>query len=72
MTETTTRTYTVQGMTCDHCARSVHEEVSEVAGVETVSVELAGGRVEVAGIDIDDEAVRAAVEEAGYELAGAR
>jgi copper chaperone CopZ len=69
---TETRTYTVRGMTCDHCALSVQEEVSEVAGVGSVVVDLADGRVEVAGTNVSDDEVRAAVEEAGYELAGAR
>jgi copper chaperone len=72
MTETTIRTYTVHGMTCDHCALSVKDEVSEVAGVEEVAVDLADGRVEVAGANISDDQVRAAVEEAGYELAESR
>jgi copper chaperone len=61
--------YTVSGMTCDHCAVSVTEEVSEVAGVRSVDVDLASGRMTVSGEDISDEAVRAAVAEAGYEVA---
>jgi len=72
MTDTTIRTYTVQGMTCDHCALSVKEEVSEVAGVEDVQVDLADGRVDVAGTDVSEDAVRAAVEEAGYRLVESR
>jgi len=72
MTETETRTYAVQGMTCDHCAASVNEEVSEVAGVESVAVDLASGRLEVVGASVGDDEVRAAVEEAGYELAAGR
>jgi copper chaperone len=72
MTETTTRTYTVHGMTCDHCAASVNEEVTEVAGVARVAVDLASGRLEVTGESVSDEEVRAAVEEAGYELAAER
>lgn len=65
---TETRGYTVQGMTCSHCALSVREEVSEVAGVHGVDVDLASGRVTVTGRDISDEAVRAAVADAGYEV----
>jgi copper chaperone len=74
MTETTatTRTYTVRGMTCDHCVASVNEEVSELAGVDRVEVDLASGRLEVTGSAISDDEVRAAVEEAGYELAADR
>lgn len=62
-------TYTVKGMTCDHCVRAVTAEVGRVAGVTDVSVDLASGRVTVtAGGAVDAAAVRAAVEEAGYEL----
>jgi copper ion binding protein len=61
-------TYTVQGMTCEHCVRRVTEEVGEVEGVETVDVDLASGRLTVTGSP-DDEAVRAAVAEAGYSVA---
>lgn len=63
------RTYTVTGMTCNHCVLSVREEVEEVPGVTAVDVDLATGRLAVAGTDVDDEAVRAAVAEAGYEVA---
>lgn len=62
------KTYIVSGMTCSHCVASVTEEVSEVAGVERVDVELESGRVVVQGDSIDDAAVRAAVDEAGYEV----
>lgn len=67
-----TRAYNVRGMSCDHCAASVNEEVSEVEGVAGVTVDLASGRLEVTGAAISDERVRAAVEEAGYELAADR
>jgi copper chaperone len=62
-----TREYIVRGMTCEHCVLSVTEEVSEVPGVENVDVDLAAGRLVVRG-DVTDEAVSAAVSEAGYEL----
>jgi copper chaperone len=62
------REYAVKGMTCEHCVLSVTEEVSEVAGVEEVHVDLATGRLLVHG-DADDLAVRAAVTAAGYEVA---
>ncbi|MBP2436546.1 heavy-metal-associated domain-containing protein [Microbacterium amylolyticum] len=65
----TTHTYTVQGMTCQHCVMSVTEEVSDIAGVEKVAVDLATGRLDVTADTIDDDAVRAAVVEAGYALA---
>ena len=60
--------YTVQGMTCAHCVASVTEEITEVAGVTAVDVDLASGRVKVTGEGVDDAAVRAAVDEAGYEV----
>jgi copper chaperone len=63
-----TRTYTVAGMTCEHCVASVREEVSEVAGVRSVDVDLESGRLVVAGEAFTDDAVTAAVEEAGYAL----
>jgi copper chaperone len=68
-TPTETREYVVHGMTCDHCVLSVREEVSEVAGVRSVDVDLASGRLTVEGDGVSDDAVKAAVEEAGYEVA---
>jgi copper chaperone len=62
-------TYAVEGMTCEHCVRSVTEEVADVAGVERVEVDLASGRLVVHGTGVDDAAVRAAVDEAGYAVA---
>jgi copper chaperone len=68
-----TSTYTVKGMTCEHCVRWVTEEVAAVVGVSGVEVDLASGRVTVASDrPVDDAAVRAAVEEAGYEVAAGR
>ena len=67
---TQTHTFTVTGMTCGHCVASVTEEVSELAGVEHVDVDLATGAVTVTSTTpLEDDAVRAAVEEAGYALA---
>ncbi len=63
------QTYTVSGMTCGHCVQSVSSEVAKVAGVTGVDVDLATGRVRVDSDEpVDDSAVRAAVEEAGYEV----
>lgn len=63
-------TYTVTGMTCDHCVASVTEEVGEIDGVQDVVVDLSSGAVTVTSTEpLDDERVRAAVEEAGYKLA---
>lgn len=62
-----THEFVVEGMTCEHCKASVTEEVSEVAGVQDVQVDLASGRLTVLG-DVEDDAVRAAVDEAGYRV----
>jgi copper ion binding protein len=63
------RTYMVKGMTCDHCVRSVTEEIGRVTGVQSVAVDLQSGRVVVTSAHpVDDDAVAAAIDEAGYEL----
>ena len=65
-----TRTFTVQGMTCGHCVSSVTEEVQEIPGVDDVKVVLESGALTVTSSEpLDDAAVRAAVEEAGYQVA---
>ena len=62
-------TYTVEGMTCGHCATSVREEVSELAGVRQVDVDVENGRVTVTSdTPLATDAVAAAVTEAGYRL----
>ncbi len=63
-------TYTVTGMTCGHCATSVTEEITEIDGVSDVAVDLPTGVVTVTSArPLDEAQVRAAVEEAGYQLA---
>jgi copper chaperone len=63
-------TVAVTGMTCAHCIQSVSEEVSQVAGVETVAVDLESGLVTItSAAPVDLAAVRDAVEEAGYAVA---
>ena len=63
--------YTVVGMTCGHCVAAVTEEVSSVPGVTAVDVDLASGGLSVTSdTPVDGDAVRAAVEEAGYEVTG--
>ncbi|MFJ8819669.1 heavy-metal-associated domain-containing protein [Amycolatopsis thermoflava] len=65
----TQQTYTVTGMTCQHCVLSVTEEVSEIPGVTDVAVDLPTGQVTVTSEqELTTDAVRAAVEEAGYQL----
>ncbi|MDE0805766.1 MAG: heavy metal-associated domain-containing protein [Acidimicrobiales bacterium] len=64
-----TTTYTVTGMTCDHCVRSVTEEVSKIDGVTGVDIDLGSGKVTVeSSTDIASTDFAAAVEEAGYEV----
>jgi copper chaperone len=68
-TDGTTSTYTVTGMTCGHCVASVTEEVSKVDGVTNVDVDLASGQVTVTSDGpVDDAAIAAAVDEAGYAV----
>jgi copper chaperone len=64
-----THEYTVDGMSCDHCKAAVTEEVLAVDGVTEVDVNLDTKRVLVHGEDLDDAAIRAAIDEAGYEAA---
>ena len=64
-----TRAYTVRGMSCEHCVSSVTSRLSTVPGVSDVRVDVGTGQVTVTGEGpIDDGAVRAAVDEAGYEV----
>ena len=64
-----TITYTVPGMTCDHCKHAVSSELSGVTGVAGVEVDLDTKLVTVTGEGLVDRALRAAIEEAGYEAA---
>ena len=62
-------TYRVAGMSCEHCVRAVSEELARLPGVRTVDVDLETGGVTVTSdTQLDDAAVSAAVDEAGYEL----
>lgn len=63
-----TRTFTVVGMTCDHCVAAVTAEVGAVEGISAVAVDLQGATLTVSGERIDAEAIAAAVDEAGYAL----
>lgn len=62
----------VDGMTCGHCVSSVKEEVSEIPGVKNIEVILSSGGTSkvtvVSDINLDDEALRDAIAEAGFEL----
>jgi copper chaperone len=67
-----TSTYDVRGMTCGHCVKSVTEELQGVDGVTAVDVDLNAGGVSKVTVTsdtaLDEQQVRAAVDEAGYEL----
>jgi copper chaperone CopZ len=65
MTQTTT--YRVPGMSCGHCKSAVESEVRAVAGVQFVDADLETKVVTVRGNALDDAALRAAIDEAGYE-----
>jgi copper chaperone len=64
-----TLTYSVPGMTCGHCVSAVTSELSAIPGVSDVAVDLATKLVVVTGAPLVDEALRAAIEEAGFEPA---
>jgi copper chaperone len=62
------RTYVVDGMSCQHCRATITDAVQQVPGVSGVQVDLDRGTVTVRGADADDAAVRAAIDEAGYQV----
>ena len=59
--------YIVPGMSCSHCESAVREEILALPGVDDVVVDLETKRVEVTGSNLDDVAIRSAIEEAGYD-----
>jgi copper chaperone len=63
-------TYSVPGMSCGHCEHAVQEAVSSVPGVAEVQVDLDTKRVTIRGQQLHDAALRAAIDEAGYDVAG--
>ena len=70
MTQSTDKlTYSVPGVSCDHCRAAITAEVEVVPGVRHVDVDLASKRVTVTGEPLDDAAIRAAIDEAGYDIA---
>lgn len=65
----TTATYTIKGMTCQHCHNAVSTELGRLPGVRDVQIDLANGTATVTSEQaLDAQAVRSAVDEAGYEL----
>ncbi|MFJ8081282.1 heavy-metal-associated domain-containing protein [Streptomyces sp. NPDC096205] len=70
-TDTVTAVYKVSGMSCGHCEGAISAEISQLPGVTSVKAVAASGEVTVVSTaPLDEEAVRAAVDEAGYELTG--
>jgi copper ion binding protein len=69
MSDSEQQTYSVLGMTCEHCVAAVSGALGELPGVSSVDVDLGEGKVVVHGSSLDDAAVRGAVEAAGYSLA---
>jgi copper chaperone len=65
-------TFSVPGVSCEHCQAAITKEVNAVPGVEFVDVDLIQKLVSVRGRDVDDAQVRAAIDEAGYDVADAR
>ena len=61
-------TYSVPGVSCQHCRAAITDEVTQVDGVSAVDVDLDAKRVTVSGADLDDATVRAAIDEAGYDV----
>ncbi len=71
MGNVSTRSITVTGMTCDHCASAVRAEIGKLPGVTGIDVDVAAGTVRVTGDPLPGDApLREAVEEAGYEFVG--
>jgi copper chaperone CopZ len=62
-------TYSVPGVSCEHCRQAISQEVGKLASVESVEVDLERKIVTVRGRDVADEAVRAAIDDAGYDVA---
>jgi copper chaperone len=62
-------TYSVPGVSCAHCRAAITAEVAMIPGVASVDVDLDARRVTVGGEQLDDGAIRAAIDEAGYDVA---
>lgn len=62
-------TYTVPGMSCGHCRAAITAELEPIPGVRSVDVDLDAKRVTVTGAELDDAALRTAIDEAGYDVA---
>jgi copper chaperone len=69
MTDTSTISFSVPGMTCGHCEAAIKQEVGGVAGVTAVEVDLETKDVVVTGVSLDRDALVAAIDEAGFDVA---
>ena len=67
MSSSANRIYLVEGMSCDHCKVAITGEVGQISGVESVNVDLQAKVVRVSGRGLDDAAIVAAIDEAGYD-----
>ncbi len=70
MTTSGSLTYSVPGMTCEHCRAAVQDEVGKVAGVDGVQVDLETKLVAISGTSLDGAAIVDAIDEAGYQVGG--
>ena len=68
MSDSSSITFSVPGMTCGHCEAAIKQEVGEVAGVTGVDVDLETKDVVVTGTSLDREALVAAIDEAGFDV----
>jgi copper chaperone len=62
-----TRTYSAPGISCGHCQAAITAEVTQLDGVRAVDVDLDARLVRISGEELDDAAIIAAIDEAGYE-----
>lgn len=60
--------FTVEGMSCQHCVKAVKNALSEVQGVKSVEVDLAAKKVEVEGDNLQEQQLKDAIQDAGYEV----
>jgi copper chaperone len=67
MSSAANRAYLVEGMSCDHCKVAITGELGQVTGVESVDIDLQTKVVRVSGHGLDDAAIVAAIDEAGYD-----
>lgn len=64
------KTISISGMNCNHCKAAVEGALSELAGVSSVSVDLEGGKAVIACDNVADDAIRAAIDDAGFDVTG--